>query len=183
MKVGILVFSIIEVVGLAGWLFLQDLQPGFLDVFGLLGIAVLFVGLFAEHIVTDNVLRSRSFVNLSNLPLGEIATFSFIETGIWATWLVLADSVNLPVSVVFLLLALFVEHTISKNVHERRPIFSRLFNAVTLPHTVVETVACSVWLVLARAAQPILGIGVLLVGSIIEHVISVRITKVLPTQP
>lgn len=182
---GVLLFSAIEVTALVIWLALQDMQVGAYDVLGLLGIVILFAGLFVEHVVTDNVLHRRPLFNivygdkqgLGSFPLGQIAIFSAIETGIWVAWLLLYDGVDPGIAVVFLVAALFIEHSISKNVHERRPIFSAL-HATVIPHTLVETAACHIWLVLVRSAQLVLGPVVLLVGSIIEHLIAVRGTEV-----
>ncbi len=175
---GIVLFSIIEVAGLIIWLLLVDADPAVIDLLGLLGLVVLDIFLIVEHTVTDNLLHGRPLFRFSGLPLGEIVIFSTIETIIWGVWLVLADQVNPIVAVVFLVITLFFEHTISRNVHERDPLFSQIFDPGTFVHTVIESVACAGWLALVRAGQPIIGAIVLLVGSIIEHTIAVKGTKV-----
>jgi len=170
MRLGIILFSVIEVVGLAGWLALADVGQV------VIGILVLLLGLIVEHIVTDNFLHKRSLFNLNKLPLGQIATFSALETGIWASWLLLWE-IHPVLATVFLFSALVIEHTISKNVHERRGLFDKIVEVAVVPHTIVETVACDGWLILVRSAQPILGVIFLLVGSIVEHTIAVSRTQ------
>ncbi len=169
---GIILFSIIEVAGLAGWLVLADQGGGLIVV----GIFVLAIGLILEHIVTDNVLHNRPFFNLSSLPIQQIVGFSLLETGIWVSWL-LRWGVHPALATVFLAFALLVEHTVSKNVHERRVFLDKIIDVAVIPHTIVETVSCDVWLVLARSAHPILAVVSLLVGSLVEHTIAVSRTK------
>ena len=67
---GIVLFSIIEVAGLAGWLVLADAGQV------VVGILVLALGLIVEHIVTDNLLHKRPLYNLGSLPFGQIVAFS-----------------------------------------------------------------------------------------------------------
>lgn len=167
---GIILFSVIEVAGLAGWLILADLGRAFT------GILVLLVGLVVEHIVTDNLLHKRALFQFDSLPFGQILAFSTLETGIWVSWLALWG-VHPALASAFLVAALVIEHTISKNVHERRPIFDKIVDVGVLPHTIVETAACDGWLVLVRTAQPIYGVVFLLLGSILEHFIAVSRTK------
>lgn len=167
---GIILFSVIEVAGLAGWLVLADLGRVFT------GILVLLVGLVVEHIVTDNLLHKRSLFQFNSLPLGQILAFSALETGIWVAWLALWG-VHPALASAYLVAALTVEHTVSKNVHERRPIFDKIVDVGVVPHTIVEVVACDGWLILVRNAQPVYGVVFLLLGSILEHVIAVSRTK------
>lgn len=167
---GILLFSVIEVIGLVGWLVLVD-RGQFI-----LGVAFLAIGLVTEHVVTDNLLHGRSLFRLTGLPLAEIAAFSALETVIWAAWLTLWNT-DVVLATVFLAVTLLIEHTISKNVHERRELLDKIVNIAVVPHTIVETAACTGWLLLARSAHPVLGAAVLLVGSIVEHTIAVRGTQ------
>lgn len=162
----VLVFSVIEVAALVGWLILADQGAR------LAAVAVLAVGLTLEHIVTDNLLQGRPLFNFAKLPLGQIVTFSVLETAIWAAWLMLWG-VSAILATAFLAAALTVEHTVSRNVHQRRRLLDRIIDAQVLPHTAVETVSCSAWLVLARSAHPVLAVAVLLVGSVVEHTIAV----------
>jgi len=166
---GIGLFTVVEVAGLVGWLALAN--AGLVAA----GIAVLAVALVVEHIITDNVLHNRSLINVRDLPLLEIAAFSGLETAIWAGWLLLWG-VSPAMATAFLLLALLIEHTISRNVHERRDLLDRLVDPETLPHTIVEVVSCDLWLILARAGNPLAAV-VLLIGSFIEHVIAVKVAQ------
>lgn len=167
---GIVLFSIIEVAGLAGWLVLADAGQV------VVGILVLALGLIVEHIVTDNLLHKRPLYNLGSLPFGQIVAFSTLETGIWAVWLALWG-IHPVLATAFLFSALVVEHTVSKNVHERRGLFDKIVEIAVVPHTIVETIACDGWLILVRTAQPIYGVVFLLVGSILEHTIAVSRTS------
>ncbi len=178
-KLGVLIFTLIEVQGLIVWLAAQDRAPTPYGVLALAGLTWLLNSLFWEHVVTDNVLHGRGLLNLRFVPLRDIFIFSLIETGIWGAWLVIYEA-GYPIAAMgFLFVALFFEHTISRNVHERRPIFARpLFEPRTILHTVVETGSCQGWLVLVRSAQPVIGAGVLLIGSIVEHLIAVSRTNV-----
>jgi len=167
----IILFSVIEVIGLGGWLALVDRG------LRVVGAVVLNIALALEHVVTDNVIHRRPLFNFRDLPLGQIVAFSTLETVIWATWLYLWG-IDRILATLFLSVALQLEHTISKNVHERRGLFDRFVDVAVVPHTIVETIACTVWLVLVRSAQAIAGIGVLFVGSILEHTIAIRRTDV-----
>ena len=168
---GILLFSAIEVAGLVGWLVLVDAGAQ------IAGVAVLAIGLVTEHAVTDNLLHGRALFRLTDLPFAEIAAFSALETAIWAVWLALWGIVP-AVATVFLPATLLLEHTISKNVHERRGLFDKVIDVKTLPHSLVEAAACSWWVLLARGAHPIIGAVVLFIGSVLEHVIAVWGTDV-----
>ena len=170
--IGVVVFTVIEVAALAGWLVLVD--RGLAAV----GIGVLFVGLVVEHIITDLVIHARRRVNGDKLPILEIVAFSGLETAIWAAWLLLWTFVDPIGATIFLTAALLIEHTVSKSVHERRGLLDRLIDVVTLPHTVVEVIACTAWLLLVRTGQPLIAIAVLLVGSLVEHTIAVSRTRV-----
>lgn len=168
---GIVLFSIIEVAALAGWLALVDADRW------IIGVLVLEVGLIVEHLVTDNLLHKRSLFQSDGVPFGQIFVFSALETGIWVSWLALWG-IHPALASAFLVAALVIEHTVSKNVHERRPIFDKIVDVGVIPHSIVETAACDGWLVLVRAGQPIGGVIFLLVGSILEHVIAVSRTKI-----
>lgn len=146
------------------------------DIFRLLGERKFPV---PEYVWLPQVGNATGF-GATRLPLGEVIVFSALETGIWAVWLLLwaVPSIGITVAVTFLFAALVVEHTVSKNVHERRGLFDEFFNFDVVPHTIVEVVACSGWLLLVREGQPIWGIAVLFAGSLIEHVIAVRGTEV-----
>ena len=170
--IGVVIFTIVEVASLAGWLVLVD--RGLAGV----GIGVLFVGLVVEHVITDNVLHSRSLLSLASVPILEVVAFSGLETAIWAGWLVLWTLISPIAATIFLILALLIEHTISRNVHLRLGLFKRLIELETLPHTVVEVIACTAWLLLVRTGQPLIAIAVLLVGSLVEHTIAVSRTRV-----
>ena len=167
---GIVLFSIIEVAGLAGWLVLADAGQV------VVGILVLLVGLIVEHVVTDNLLHKRPLFSLKSPPLGQIVAFSALETVIWGIWLALWD-IQPIAATAFLVFALLIEHTVSKNVHERRGLFDKIIDVGVIPHTIVETISCDVWLALVRSTQPILGVVTLLVGSIVEHSIAVARTR------
>lgn len=167
---GILLFSAIEVAGLIGWLAAVDAGQR------ILALLILEVTFILEHIVTDNLLHERVLFNLRGLPLGQIVVFSTIETVIWAVWLLLWD-VSRFAAGIFLGLGLTLEHTLSKNVHERRGLFDKIIDLTTIPHTIVEAVTAGAWLNLVRMAQPVGGAVVLLVGSVIEHTIAVTGTR------
>ncbi len=43
--------------------------------------------------------------------------------------------------------------------------------------TLIEDIALAVWLALVRAGRQILGLGILFVGLVIEHILSYNVTK------
>jgi len=131
----IIIFSVIEVVGLVVWIQFALQHPVY-DLLSVIGLVVLFVFLTVEHVVTDNSLHSKPLFSFRNLPLLAILAFSAIDTIIWGVWLELFLNVNIygdgPVPVVatiFLFVALWFEHTISRNVHERDHLFSDFFDS------------------------------------------------------
>jgi len=166
--IGTVIFTAIEILGLVVWLALVGQDQA------ILGLVILAVLLIVEHIVTDNVIHSRKFLNLQ-VPILQIATFSIIETAIWAVWLFIADGFNLFLAAGFLFIGLFFEHTVSDNVFKRKGIFEKIFDKRVIGFTVIEVVGAAVWLSFARAGEVVLAIVILFIFSLAEHIIAVRV--------
>ncbi len=158
----IIVFTVIEVLALAVWL--TQVLAGR----AALGLAILLVGLVLEYIIADNVVHRKPILNLAGVPVGAIAVFSVVETGIWGVWLLLARSI-LVAALAFLIAGLIVEHSLTLNVARRLPVFSILFYRQIVGLTLVESVAATLWLQQVLAVHPVVGIAILAVGSVVEH--------------
>jgi hypothetical protein len=87
-RVGLIaVFTGIETAALAGWLELVHGESGLSASFTI-GIAVLLVGLVAEHILTDISVNGLTL----NFPIRGIVAISLSETILWALWLEIAQA-------------------------------------------------------------------------------------------
>jgi len=169
-KIGIVIFTVIEVVGLAVWLALAD-RGMFV-----LAPVVLAAFLIVEHTITYNVVRGFKLSNLDG-PGREIILFSVIEGLIWVVWLLLANGAGVGWAVPFLFGALVIEHTISDNVFRHEGFLNAIAKPQVIGFSAVEVVAATGWLFLVREGDLVFGIGVLLVGSLIEHVMAVKVSQ------
>lgn len=169
-KIGILIFTVIEVVGLAVWLALAH------GGFAILAPAVLAAFLILEHIVTYNVIRGLTLTSFGlHVPIREIVVFSVIEAVIWVIWLILADGAGVIYAMPFLFGAFVIEHTISDNVFRHEGFLSAIVRQEVIIFSVVEVIAATVWLHLVRDGFIYHGIVVLFVGSLIEHIMAVKV--------
>ena len=173
---GIVVFTIVEVVSLAVWLTL--VRSGL----ALEGIVVLAVGFVVEHLLSYNVINRRGLLNLTGLPVVKKAAVSLIETGIWALWLTLATLNLAPIlnsilAAVVLAALLIVEHTLSDNVFKDKGLFSRVVDGRTIGFSIVEAAAAALWLTLIQANLAAAGIATLAVASFIEHTMAVSLGR------
>ena len=176
-KLGIAVFTIVEVATLVIWLALVRSDTGIYQVSIssiVAGIAALAVGITIEHVLAYNVINLRGLLTLRGAPVGKKAVVSVIETGIWALWLALAG-LNAIVAAIVLAGLLIVEHTLSDNVFRDRRIFSRLLNPRTIVFSIIEAIGAAIWLGLVQANLAVVGITILAVASFIEHLMAVAL--------
>lgn len=165
--VGIIVFTIIELAALVGWLALV-LQGN-----NIAGIAVLIIGLVLEHLVSYNVFNKRPLFNFSGIPLGGLLLISATETLIWVVWLVLSQGSGIVIGAVFLVITMFLQHSVERNVFLGKPLFDHIVKTEVIGFTVIEAVAAAVWLffVLDPGMSNIVGAGILGIGLLVEHII------------
>lgn len=168
--VGIIVFTIIELAALVGWLALV-LQGN-----NIAGIAVLVIGLILEHIVSYNVFNKRPLFNFSGISLGGLLLISATESLIWVVWLVLSQGsgiISIIIGAVFLVITMFFQHSVERNVFLSKPLFDRIVKTEVIGFTVIEAVAAAVWLffVLDPGMSDIIGAGILGIGLLVEHII------------
>ena len=173
------VFTVVEVVALVIWLALVRGEAGTFQMDSIsivTGLGILAVGITIEHLLSYNVINKRPLFKLGGLPVGKKLVVSVIETGIWAIWLILADT-NALVAALGLAVLLIFEHSFSDNVFKGRGIFSRLLNVRTVGFSLIEAAGAAVWLALVGAGQQIAGIAALLITSLIEHTMAVNLGR------
>lgn len=171
-KLGILLFTVIEVETLIIWLFVAR------EVNQILAIAILFVGLLLEHIVQYNIISLRGFFNLNSFPILSVGTFTLLETFIWVVWLLLSGY-SLVIAGAFLFAGLIIEHTGADNVFKAWILstFKPLVKIETIGFILIEALGGTLWLFFVLDEKILLGIGVLSVGSITEHIQEVRLGR------
>lgn len=177
----ILVFTLVEVATLVIWLVLA-LQAR--DIFeGILAVVVLVIGFTLEHLITYNVVHKRPLLNFSGLPIGQKFVVSIVETVIWVVWLILLRTelfplgINILIATVFLFLTLLVEHTISDNVFTHRRLFERIFTRRVIGFSIIEASAAGIWFAFVEFDLALIGIVILFVGSLNEHIIAVKLSQ------
>lgn len=168
LKVGI--FTAVEDAALVGWLALVRAGQR------LLGVLVLPVGFFVEHVIAYNVKRNQSLFSFKGLPSGKILVNAVLETGVWVAWLA-AYAVNPFAATGFLLLALVVEHSLTDNIFHGRPLFENLLNSKTLGFSAVETAGATAWLVLIGVGAAYWGVVALVVAQFIEHKLALALAE------
>lgn len=167
----IAIFTAVEDIALVAWLALVRAGQG------LLGVLVLPVGLFVEHVIAYNIKRRAPLLSLDTAFKGRILVNALVETAIWVVWLALwpiytgsVFGVGLPiVASLFLYPALVVEHSITDNIFHGRPIFSKLRNPKVLGFSFIEWAGATAWLGLVGAGLPFLGVIALVVAQYLEH--------------
>ncbi len=182
---GLVVFTVVEVVGLVAWLALVRSGRQ------VLGVLVLPVAFFIEHLIAFNVKRGVGLLRL-DVPAGRIAVNAVIETVVWVAWLALwmLGGVWRVVATVVLFVTLVIEHSITDNIFRGRPLFDNLLNRNTLGFSAVETIGATGWIVLVDAGQGLVGVAVLAIASLIEHRMALSVASrpsplkaTSPTQP
>lgn len=168
LKIGI--FTAVEDLALVGWLALVRAGKQ------LLGVLVLPVGFFVEHVIAYNVKQGTPLLALKSVPRGKILANAVLETGVWVAWLALY-AVNPIAATFFLLLALVVEHSLTDNIFHGRPLFGNLLNFKTLGFSVVETVGATTWLVLIGVGAAYWGVVALVVAQFIEHKMALALAE------
>ncbi len=167
---GILVFTVIETVGVAVWLALIGAGHP------IIALGVLLAGFVLEHIASSNVKRGRALLRLPSFALYlRLLLIAAVETATWAGWLALTDVVQV-LAVIVLFAGLLVGHVFELNTLNEQPLRSQfLFRArQALVITGVETLTAIAWLALTVTA-PVLAPVVLFGGLFGEHVLSARI--------
>jgi hypothetical protein len=195
-------FTVVEVVGLVVWLglargtvaFEPAEQLGVAAPTAAVGLGVLFVALYVEHLLTDAAVNGIDL----NVPLIAPLVFSATETALWGAWLALAEIVGglfgVGVAGVVLAVLLVPQHTIEDNALRGDGILSELIDVGTLGFSVVEAVAATAWLALvfreslladlgvATSIDPALvGLGALAVLLFVEHNVGVQFSRRRPT--
>lgn len=162
---GIALFTVVETVGLVVWLALArgtvDVAvPGVAAPAGTVGLGLLFVALFVEHLLTDATVNGLR----SDVPVVAALVFSATETALWGVWLAAAEAVGglvgVAVAGVVLAVLLVPQHTIEDRALRGEGLLSGLFDLGTLGFSVVEAVAASVWLALILRGDLLAAVGV-----------------------
>ena len=143
----ILVFTLVEDAALVAWLALVRAGSR------ILGVLVLPIGFFVEHVIADNVKTGGRLFGRVGVPFGKIAVNAVVETVVWVVWLLLWPhyqltifGVGIPlVAIVWLQVTLIVEHNLTDNIFHGRPIFSNLLNVHVVGFTTLENVGASGW--------------------------------------
>jgi hypothetical protein len=174
----LIVLSLFEFVGLIVWLRLAD------EGNHLLGAVILIVGLFLERF-TVYIGMIRPITGDTNIPVyaRRFIIQAVRETLIWVAWLWLAATLtdfNYIVAVIFLFLAMLLEHSVDVAEHNNVPRFSYLTHPKMLLLTVVEAVGATAWLYLVDQQQGTAAVIVLLVAFVIEHIFQGQMVEIKP---
>ena len=205
--VGIVSFTLVEAIALAGWLALVRVEP-LGPASELIGVSLLFGGLFLEglltHVTVNGVRQSpRTLI---------IAAFTTTETLLWVGWLALAERIGglLGIGVAGLALAVLLvpQHTVEDNVLRGEGPLTRLFDSGTISFSVLEAAGATAWLLLVAGFVPaapfltavgigvpaialpggvapsvpeLLGIALLMASLFVEHLVGVRHALRTPT--
>lgn len=164
---GIITFTIVEVITLVVWLVLARSGSG-------IAAVVLAGGLTIEHLIAYNVVNKRPLLMLSGLPVIQKGLVSIAETGVWIVWLALTATSPVFAAMVLGVL-LVIEHTLSDNVFRDEGILKRLVNPDTIMFSVVEAGGAAMWLSQVDAGQAVVGIAILAGASLVEHTMAVRL--------
>ncbi len=169
MKLGLITFTVLELVALLAWMANSATSP-------ILAAGILIVGLFLEHIVALNDFKGvTNFVKLFNpkgLPITKLAIASVSEAIVWILWLMVA--LELPIlGAVILLVGIYLQHNAEINIFIGAPTFEKFLSSRVLGFTALEVGAGIAWLVLISMDGllfKILGPLVLTVGLYYEHI-------------
>ncbi len=159
--IGIIIFTIAEFAALVGWLALV------LSNRNVLGIVVLAAGLILEHFLSFRTLVGKKF------PVLRLAIISISESAIWIVWLILARS-NPIAGFVFLVVAMFFQHSIERNVFNGKGFFDDLIKGEVVLFTIVEAIAAALWLNFVLNNDNLVGALILAAGLLVEHLIQSR---------
>lgn len=187
-RVGLIaVFTAVETAALATWLrFVRDAPVVSTAV--AIGLGVLLVGLFVEHVLTDAAVNGLDL----DLPVAPVVGFSVSETVLWAVWLRIAEVVGglagFAVAFVVLGVLLVPQHTVEDNVLRGSPLFGDLVDLDTVGFSLIEAAGATVWLVLVLRPDlvggtlggvdaAVVGLAVLAVALFVEHTIGVRFSR------
>lgn len=187
-RIGVIaLFTAVETAALAGWLrFVRD-EP-LLSTAVAIGLGILVVGLFIEHILTDIAVNGLHF----SFPFGSIIAFSLSETVLWAIWLQVGETVGglvgLGAAFAVLFVLLIPQHTIEDNVLRATNLFSDLVDLNTAGFSFIEAAGATVWLALVLHPglvggsivgfdPALIGLGVLAASLFVEHNIGVRFSS------
>jgi len=186
---GIVAFTLVEDLGLVAWLALVR-AAGLLS--KVLGVLVLPVAFFVEHVLAANVKRGAPLLRFgvwwvrsadplrparTTLPFGRIAINAALETVLWVVWLALWSlypisiaGVGIPLyAIAWLQLALIVEHSLTDNIFHGRPLFENLLNQKVIGFSTVENVGATGWLGFIGAGLPLVAVLWLVVWQHVEH--------------
>jgi hypothetical protein len=130
---------------------------------------VLIVGFVLEHRVSFRVKNPGASV-----PAGKLNLVAAIETVTWVLWLALLPQDPIGATAV-LLVGLALGHILELNTVNNLPLFRHFGKRFVqvLDITGIEAVIGTVW-VLVAMINPIVAAGILFVGILVEHLISVR---------
>lgn len=180
-------FTAVETAGLAVWLGFV-LEAPLVSRAVAIGLGVLAVALFLEHVLTDVAVNGVDF----EMPVGAIVVFSVTEVVLWGVWLEVArflgGTTGLGAAFVVLGVLLVPQHTIEDNALRGDPLLARLVDLGTLPFSLIEAAGATVWLALvlfpglvggsvAGFSADLVGLAVLAVALFVEHNIGVRFAR------
>lgn len=188
LRVGLVVaFTAVEAAALAFWLDQVRGEPTVSTAVAI-GLGVLAVGLFVEHVLTDVAVNG---VDLE-LPVLAVVGFTLSETVLWALWLVIAERlggvVGLGAALAFLAVLLVPQHTVEDNVIRARPALGDLVDLRTAGFSLIEAAGATAWLALVLRPDlvggavrgvdaALVGLGVLTAALFVEHSLGVRFSS------
>lgn len=163
---GFVLFTIVEIVALIGWLVLALPEGGQVA----LGVAVLLVGMIIEHFIAFKATME------GDLPTLGLIGISISETVLWVVWLLIVQSTGSAHvwAVIFLFVTMFLQHGVEKNIFIGKPAFQDLLKTEVIVFTAVEVGAAGLWLYFILEGQEILGAAILVVGIFVEHILQSR---------
>lgn len=179
-RIQIAIFTAVEVVTLVAWL---AVALAAVDVFSsIIAAVILIVGFTIEHIISYNVINSKSLFDFRKVPIAQKAVVSVIETAIWILWLILASlevfaGFDAFVAAAVLAGLLVVEHTLSDNVFKHKRLFERFADKRTIVFSIIESSGAAIWLALVQADLGVFGIIVLAAASFVEHTMAVALGR------
>lgn len=168
---GLALFTIVEDVTLVAWLAL--VRIGHI----VAGALTLPIGFFIEHVIAVNAKNDQPAFQLGPKPYGPIAVNALLETVIWIVWLALWPlypfslfGIGIPLwAILWLQVALTVEHNVTDNIFHGRPVLSGLLNKRVYGFTLLENAGATAWLGLIGAGVPVAGVIALVIFQYLEH--------------
>jgi hypothetical protein len=173
----LIVLSLFEFFGLMLWLQLT------LAGNALVGIGILIAGLFLERFtVYISMIRTIAQDDRVALYARRFIIQAVRETLIWIVWWWIAGDggIRYLVALVFLFVAMLLEHSVDVAEHNSKPPLFYLNHPKVLLLTAIEAIGATLWLYLVITQQGTLAVGVLIVTFLAEHILQGQMVEIKP---